>query len=369
MKPLRILVLILCVGFVSVAWGGRPASTCSNNWSEYVRSNMERWNPCEKTLNVHNVSRLVLKWNSINSGGTVVVDGVAFVAGFEGRAFALNASTGALLWSSKQYGNMVGSPAVANGVVYVGSTDSNVYALDARTGVQLWSYRTGSSVESSPTVANGVVYIGSNDGNLYALDARTGAKVWSYQGVLFVQSSPAVKNGVVYFGSAGNVYALNAATGALLWTYATGTNDVLLSLVVTDGAVYISSYGDETVYALNASNGALLWTFFTPIAPMGSPAVADGVVYVGCYHVYALDASSGAVLWTSPLKSYWGNPAVANGVVYVPASKVVYALNARTGATLWDYKAAANPDVTDSPVVSKGIVYFNQEYLYAFGLK
>jgi glucose dehydrogenase len=41
------------------------------------------------------------------------------------------------------------SPAVANDVVYVGSDDKNVYALNATTGALLWSYATGNLVESS----------------------------------------------------------------------------------------------------------------------------------------------------------------------------------------------------------------------------
>jgi outer membrane protein assembly factor BamB len=43
-----------------------------------------------------------------------------------------------------------------------------VYALNAATGAKLWSYHTGNQVFSSPTVANGVVYVGSGDGNMYA---------------------------------------------------------------------------------------------------------------------------------------------------------------------------------------------------------
>ncbi len=50
---------------------------------------------------------------------------------------------------------------MANGVVYVGSSDDNVYALNASTGALLWKYTTGNYVDSSPAVANGVVYIGS----------------------------------------------------------------------------------------------------------------------------------------------------------------------------------------------------------------
>ena len=41
---------------------------------------------------------------------------------------------------------MESSPAVANGVVYVGSDDGNVYALNASTGAKLWSYATGDYV-------------------------------------------------------------------------------------------------------------------------------------------------------------------------------------------------------------------------------
>jgi len=99
------------------------------------------------------------------------------------------------------------SYATANGAVYIGSDDNNLYALDASTGAKLWSYATGSAVQSSAAVANGVVYVGSNDGNVYALNAGTGAKLWSYAtGGGF--PSPAVVNGVVYVGSGdGNVYA------------------------------------------------------------------------------------------------------------------------------------------------------------------
>ena len=56
----------------------------------------------------------------------------------------------------------------------------NVYALNATTGALLWNYTTGGSVYSSPAVANGVVYVGSDDFNVYALNAITGAKLWSY---------------------------------------------------------------------------------------------------------------------------------------------------------------------------------------------
>ena len=147
---------------------------------------MQRWNPCEKVLNVRNVGKLGLKWR--------------YTTGL----------------------NVFSSPAVANGVVYVGSEDGHLYALNAKTGAKLWSYATN-FVDSSPAVANGVVYFGSTDDNVYALNASTGAKLWSFATSDIVTSSPAVANGVVYVGSYDhNVYALNASTGAKLWSYPTG---------------------------------------------------------------------------------------------------------------------------------------------------
>jgi outer membrane protein assembly factor BamB len=57
---------------------------------------------------------------------------------------------------------------VLNGAVYVGSYDGNVYALNAATGAKLWSYPTSAIAYSSPTVVNGMVYVSSLDGNLHA---------------------------------------------------------------------------------------------------------------------------------------------------------------------------------------------------------
>ena len=64
---------------------------------------------------------------------------------------------------------MNSSPEVTDGVVYVGSDDWFIYALDASTGGLLWSYKTGGNVHSAPTVVGDVVYFGSWDDSIYAL--------------------------------------------------------------------------------------------------------------------------------------------------------------------------------------------------------
>jgi outer membrane protein assembly factor BamB len=110
-----------------------------------------------------------------------VVNGVVYVGSFDDNLYALNATTGALLWKYTA-GNGVGySPAVANGGVYVGSDDDNLYALNATTSAPLWKYTTGSAVRSSPAVVNGVVYVGSFDDNLYAFDLTGGAMAKKFE--------------------------------------------------------------------------------------------------------------------------------------------------------------------------------------------
>jgi outer membrane protein assembly factor BamB len=205
MKNIRILLLILCACFVSVAWGKQLTCPADTPWGQFHRHNMQRWNPCENVLNVNNVGSLHRKWNFPTGNAVysspVVADGVAYIGSSDSNLYALKTGTGAKLWSYATGGTVLSSPAVANGAVHFGSFDSNVYALNASTGAKVWSYATGGSVYCSPAVANGVVYVGSWDHNMYALNASTGALLWSYPTGGQCCSSPAVANGRVFAGS------------------------------------------------------------------------------------------------------------------------------------------------------------------------
>jgi hypothetical protein len=191
----------------------------------------------------------------------VVANGVVYIDSGDLNVYALNAGTGATLWTSELSGGGNSTPAVANGVVYVGANDSKVYALNARTGARLWSFTTGDVVDSSPAVANGVVYVGSSDGNLYALNAGTGTRLWSYRIALEAPSraavpGPVVVNGMVYIGAEdgygnGNFYAFNAG----------GLADLFLRIQPTPTTVH---QGD-------------LLTFAFPVWNLG-PGVAEGEV-------------------------------------------------------------------------------------------
>ncbi len=151
-------------------------------------------------------------------------------------------------------------------------------------------------------------------------------------GIAGGMSSPAVVNGVVYIGSGSfdrNFYAFDAAGNtncrgvpkscAPLWTASTGAR-ITSSPAVVNGVVYIGS-SNGSLYAFDAKGNtncsgvpktcAPLWTGSTGTAILSSsPTVVNGVVYIGSLNgLYAFDAKGNtncsgvpktcAPLWTA----------------------------------------------------------------------
>ncbi len=343
------------------------------DWTQFLRDNMQRYNPYETVLSVNSVGGLKPKWTFTTIGSSpAVANGVVYIGSYDHNVYALNASTGAKLWSYTTGQFVDASPAVANGVVYIASEDGNMYALNASTGAKLWSFafEDGDGSQCPATVVDGVVYVGAEDLNLYALNASTGAKLWSFATRGGVTNSPAVVNGMVFLGGTDtNIYGLNASTGAKLWSFGTG-HTLNTSTAVANGVVYVGSdYGN--FYALNASTGALLWSQAAgPGQDVGTaPAVANGVVYIASEDgaMYALNASTGAKLWSFATGGGVGSPAVANGVVYFGSGDGnLYGLNASTGAKLLSFQTDTG---VGSPAVVDGVVYVAAGFnVFAFGL-
>jgi len=291
------------------------------------------------------------KW-SYKTGNAVesspaVANGVVYVGSGDNNVYALNAATGVKLWNFTTGDYVFSSPAVANGVVYVGSDDGKVYALSAATGAEKWNFTTGSYIESSPAVANGKVYIGSYDDNVYALNAATGAKVWNYTtGGGF--SSPAVANGVVYVGG-NKVYALDANNGNKLWNYTTAIPYRLSSSpAVANGVVYVGA-GGWGIFASGVKSGV-------------ASGVKSGVGSIGFgdYNVYALNATTGAKLWNYGTgNGLISSPAVANGVVYVGGlSNVVYAIGNQPTQTRITLTASTTTPAANQPITFTAKLYW-----------
>jgi outer membrane protein assembly factor BamB len=171
------------------------------------------------------------------------------------------------------FGGLMESNAIVVGkITYLMDTNSNVYALNSSTGKLLWKHEF-----NSPDVGpNGVTYgwgmiFGATYTDAFALNARTGALVWSRaivaDGVGAIDTAPQIDGRNVIIstvpatfegyipGAMGIVYALNAFTGGTSWTFNTVKNGYL--------------WGDP---ALNSGGG--LWY---PVAVDSSGRVFLGV--------------------------------------------------------------------------------------------
>lgn len=143
------------------------------------------------------------------------------------------------------------------------------------------------------------------------------------------------------------------------------------SPAVANGIVYIGSE-DRNVYAFNATTGTLLWKTPTGDLIHSSPAVANGIVYIGSTDnkLYAFDAMTGKPRWTLTTGDrIYSSPTVANGIVYVSSQDhKLYALDAITGAILWTY--TTGDAIDSSPAVANGMVYVGSfdGKVYAFHL-
>jgi plastocyanin len=154
--------------------------------------------------------------------------------------YAINASTGEIIWQFDMQGFSQGSPAVADGVVFAGNGAGDFFAVDAESGEALWRFQAQDGVVNAPAVADGVVYVASLDQNVYALDAETGDELWSFQAGDQFAASPIISDGVVYAANFDTyLYGLDAETGDERMRLQVGLT--LASPVMVDGIIYTAS--------------------------------------------------------------------------------------------------------------------------------
>jgi len=362
-----------------------------------------------------------LLWTFPIAGGSspTIVDGVVYVVAGSGTVHALRADDGEPVWEEPpSIGNVTWSsaPSVAGGTVYVASLSGTVYAIDAATGEIDWSHPLprGNDIRSSPTVHRGTVFVGdavseenvdpmdpgsSLESYLYALDAESGAVQWEWQtGVTNFWSATAV-DGVVYHPRVYQetdratlspeydigVYALDAASGTEKWnwepSFMNPPDDIATtiggSVTVADGRVYatvnrtqVGEFQSEltgylaTIGAQSGAELGLTEIVAGDVVSHSTPAVADGVAYVGGWD-HRLEAVPGGSFDTE-LKGIESSPTVADGVVYFsdvdpdpenPVTGNLYAWDTDGAGRDWQRSGTAMA----SPIVHDGVVYFVTE--------
>jgi outer membrane protein assembly factor BamB len=54
-------------------------------------------------------------------------------------------------------------------VAYVGGMDRKIHAINATTGAGLWTFSGGGGFETNPLVVGDTLYAGNRDGKMYAI--------------------------------------------------------------------------------------------------------------------------------------------------------------------------------------------------------
>ena len=260
-------------------------------------------------------------------------------------------------------------PTIINGILYAGGYYGNIYAVSAVTGENIWTYNTNAEdeIRGSPVVLDGVLYVGSAGGYFYALDASSGNRLWTYTGNQSFIASPTVYNGKIFAcDTSGYVYCFNPSSEGTIWIEHPASAAIYSTPAVVDGVVYVGSF-DHNVYALDAETGSAVWASPFPTGGViyGSPTVANGVVYIGSGNneFYAIDAQTGQQLWTCSVGGAIKNsPAIVGDVVYFASDDgKVYARDARTGDSIWTFTTdplgSADTGICASPIIAGTTLY------------
>ncbi len=194
------------------------ADTEPGNWLAHGRSyDEQRFSPLRE-IDRSNVAKLGLAWSFDTGVGRgheatpIVVDGTIFVSLPWSVVKALDARSGAVLWTHdpkvppawarNACCDVVNrGVAVWKGRVYVGTLDGRLVALDAGTGAVVWEQNTIDrdkpyTITGAPRVVKGKVLIGNGGaeygvrGYVTAYDAETGAQVWRFYTVPGDPSQP-----------------------------------------------------------------------------------------------------------------------------------------------------------------------------------
>jgi outer membrane protein assembly factor BamB len=213
-------------------------------------------------------------------------------------------------------GGFGGGVAVGGGKVFVASGYRTMSALDAATGAVLWSQPVDVPLHSAPTVAGSRVYAVDVDNQIIAFNTTTGLQDWSYRGIaeparVLRASSPAVSGETVIAPfSSGEVTALRASNGQPVWNQVLSRTsrtsalseirDIAGRPVISRGFVYAVSHSG-VLQSMDIRTGQPKWSL--PVAGVNAPLPAGDVVYVVSKsgELTVINRDSGAIYWTRDL--------------------------------------------------------------------
>ncbi len=283
------------------------------------------------------------------SGGGLATDGgrVFATTGF-GRLVALDAATGAELWTQRLDAAATSAPTVVGDTVYAVSNNSRGWAIDAATGRIRWE-TTGTPSPSgvlggaAPTVTDRMVILPYPSAELSGNLRQTGLPLWTasvagrrlgraYAAFSDVTGDPVPVGDRLFVGNpTGRTRAIDIASGDVLWSAPDGA---MSPVQVAGDSLFLLSDQNELV-RLDAATGARIWGTQLPylesrrprrlrtITDHYGPLLAGGrlVVASGDGQLRLFDPATGASQGAVPLPGGAASiPAIAGGTLYAVTS-------------------------------------------------
>jgi outer membrane protein assembly factor BamB len=267
-------------------------------------------------------------------GGGIAVDGGRLygTSGY-GGVFALDPSSGKIIWEKNVGLPIRAAPTAAGDRVYVITSEGRFLALSGIDGTELWSTRglpqqASRVMNVSPAVDNDIVVVPYPSGDVVALKVVDGTSVWSesltrtrttsQMTALSDAARPAIDNGMVFaVGHAGRMVATQSATGERVWSLnLPGTQ----APCVAGESVFVVDTNGQLM-AINRKDGKIQWSVKLPGgSTFAGPVLAGGNLWLASNtgQLVGVDASTGNVVGQQDLGDpVFVAPIVAQGRMYV----------------------------------------------------
>ena len=245
-----------------------------------------------------------------------------------------------------------GTPTLSNGRVYTFGATGIANALDARSGAVVWSRNAASETgattpdwgfASSPLVVDDTVLVAAS-GDLVAYDAATGARRWTgpARGVSYSSPQLATIDGLkqVLLVSSVGLASFAIADGTLLWEHPWKGYPIVQPALTADGNVLISVTDSSGTRRLAPAHGAGGWSVEERWTSNGlKPYFNDFVVHKG--HAFGFDGSILSCIDLADGKRKWKGGRYGNGQLVLLADQDVLLVLSELGELAL---VAATPD-------------------------
>jgi outer membrane protein assembly factor BamB len=212
-------------------------------------------------------------WAAVLEGGDISEPAAVLMAPLEpervivpagNMLHALDAETGAVLWTTAPSRSRLGAPSVGDPTIIgdptilVGDAAGTLFSIDPATGTVKASFAADAPISGSPAIGDPNqsepwVFLGDGGGNIYAIDQtdELPSPVWKAALGGPVEGPPVLANGVLYVGTEPeigdpSIFALDAASGRTLFESAL-PGGIASSPIVADGRVIVATRGGDVL--------------------------------------------------------------------------------------------------------------------------